>query len=345
MSIESTSPDQSRKTTGEPAIDDLRARFRGCILGGAVGDALGMPTERGPSLQPGETIEGVFGKRITHYERSPNRNFALEAGCYTDDTQMTIVVAETLLEGKGVFDKQVFFKKLLAMAEAHEFRTIGPTLATVIKSIVRIGIEATLKKNAGGTYPSNGAAMRTAPVALLYYWDFEQLRKITIQVAESTHANSSSLAGACAMSFMIATLIREKGKLIDPVILREQLTHFIELLDADLAMMIREKRQGQGDGCSVEDTIPEVVNRFLENPNDFRTGVLDEVNSEGDTDTKASLIGQLLGAHLGLSAIPDEYVEDLENKAKGREYILSLADRLLAVSATLQKRHNRTVSQ
>ncbi len=337
MSIKRPPLDSSAETKGESSFDSLREFFRGCLLGGAVGDALGMPTERGPSLQAGQTIEEVFGGRVTTYESSPNPAFGLEAGHYTDDTQMTIAVAEILIKGRGAFDKQMFFQKLLRMAEAEEFRTIGPTLARVIKSIVRQGIEATLQQNVRGTYPSNGAAMRTAPVALLYYWDLEKLREVTIQVAESTHANPSSLAGACAISFMIATLIREKGKIIDAIAFREGLVSFITPIDPALASMIKEQRQGHGNECSVEDTIPEIVNRFLENPNDFRSGVLDEVNSDGDTDTKASLIGQLLGIKNGVSAIPKEYLEGLENGEKGRDYLQKLADQLLELSAILQK--------
>ena len=69
----------------------LSSKFQGCLLGGAIGDSLGMPTEVGPSRNPGQTIAETCGvEQVTTYLNSPNPDF-LQAGEYTDDTQQTIL--------------------------------------------------------------------------------------------------------------------------------------------------------------------------------------------------------------------------------------------------------------
>jgi ADP-ribosylglycohydrolase len=105
-----------------------------------------------------------------------------------------------------------------------------------------------------------------------------------------------------------------------------------------MAEHIESSRKSSGNGCLVIDTVPEVLDAFLNQPNDYLTGVLEQVNSDGDTDTKASMIGNLFGARNGIQAIPQYLINGLENGKKGKDYILSLADRLLGLSDDLKLR-------
>ncbi len=76
--------------------------------------------------------------------------------------------------------------------------------------------------------------------------------------------------------------------------------------------------------------------QIINQKNDYLTGVIEQDNSDGDTDTTASMIGHLHGAWNGIQAIPQYLINGLENGEKGKDYILSLADRLLELSDDLK---------
>lgn len=312
----------------------LLDQVKGCLLGLAIGDALGMPTEVGPSRQRGQSISEALGvEKVTSYMDSPNPNF-LKAGQYTDDTQMMIKVAETFLEGEGDFKGEIFLKKIAEIREDQ--RGIGPSTLAVLRSVVRDGVAETLKKDLTGTSPSNGAAMRTAPVAILFYWDLKKLKEMTVKVARFTHAHPKAIAGACVMSYLTASLLRDPdGKRNKKETLAE-ISAFVQDLDPELAQILLQQRKGTGTGCGVVDTVPEVIYSFLDNPHHYRDPVLRQVNSEGDTDTKASMLGSLLGLKNGLQIIPKDFQDGLENGKKGREYILKVANQLYALSQKLK---------
>jgi len=112
----------------------LRSQFRGCLLGGAVSDALGMPTEEGTSRTPGHSILQTFGvERVEEYLDSHSSDF-LNAGQYTDDTQQTICLAETYLEGDGQFAPERFYRRLSAAVRA-KMRGVGPSTIRVLNAL------------------------------------------------------------------------------------------------------------------------------------------------------------------------------------------------------------------
>ena len=317
---------------------NLSSRFRGCLLGGAIGESLGMPTEVGPSRKPGQTIAESCGvDKITTYLDSPNPNF-LKAGEYSDDTQQAICLAETFLEGNGNFSGQVFVEKLKASIE-NRMRGIGPSTNRILRALSCGQPQDDLSGFVmAGKYPTNGGAMRIAPVALLYYRNHSILFEKVVEATKITHGHPTSIAGACVQAFMIAKLLTAQRETFDMSGLRRDVASFIEPIDFELAAHIELKKKSSGNGCLVIDTVPNVLNAFIDHPNDYLTGVLEQVNSDGDTDTKASMIGNLLGAWNGIQAIPQYLIDGLENGEKGKDYIISLADRLLKLSDVLELR-------
>jgi ADP-ribosylglycohydrolase len=284
----------------------LSSKFQGCLLGGAIGDSLGMPTEVGPSRKPGQTIAETCGvEQVTTYLNSPNPDF-LKAGEYTDDTQQTICLAETFLAGKGNFSGIVFAEKLKALIEKKS-RGIGPSTKRIFQALSSGQIQNVVLGSMASKYPTNGGTMRIAPVA-----------------------------GACVHAFMIAKLLTAQRETFDISRLRHEVAAFIEPIDSEMAEHIELSKKSSGNGCLVIDTVPEILDAFLNQPNDFLTGVLEQVNSDGDTDTKASMIGNLLGAWNGIQTIPQYLINGLENGEKGKDYIVSLADRLLELSDDLK---------
>ena len=313
-------------------------QFRGCLLGGAVGDALGMPTEEGPSRPPGYTIEEACGvERVEGYLDSPNPNF-LKAGQYTDDTQQTICLAESLLETDGRYDPLRFFQKL-STAIREKMRGVGPSTTRVLDALLADRQEDLLAGRFTSSSPSNGGAMRIAPVALLFHRDTNRLRKEVVQATRVTHSHPRAIAGACAQAFLIASRVGQPPESLDPVELRRRLVEFVAPVDAGFADLLGQPLgHAPGRSCWVEDTIPPVVDAFLSTPGSWAEGVLEQVNADGDTDTKASMLGSVLGTHNGLGAIPAGWLEGLENDHKGRDYLFLLADALLLLSLRLEQR-------
>lgn len=310
----------------------LRSQFRGCLIGGAVGDALGMPTEEGPSRPPGRSIQETFNvDRVVDYIDSPNPKF-LKAGQYTDDTQQTICLAETLLEGNGRFEPRRFFDKL-SEAVRGKMRGVGPSTMRVLDALAAGHVQELLQGQFTSASPSNGGAMRIAPVALLFHHDTVELRRQVVQVTRVTHNHPVAIAGACAQAFLIASRVGERPESLDPGRLRQELAAFVAPVHEGFAEQLAGQGAGRAPGrsCWVEDTVPPVVDAFLSGPESWEDGVLEQVNSDGDTDTKASMLGSVLGAHHGLEAIPGGWIERLENDHKGREHLFLLADELLLV--------------
>ncbi len=311
----------------------LRSQFRGCLLGGAVGDALGMPTEEGPSRQPGRSILETFGvERIDEYMDSPNPDF-LGAGQYTDDTQQTICLAETCLEGDGQFEPERFYRRLSAAVRA-KMRGVGPSTIRVLNALAAGQLQELLSGELASGSPTNGGAMRIAPVALLFHHAPDRLRGEVIKATRATHRHPVSIAGACAQAFLIASRIGISPEQFDATRLRRDLLEFVRPVDAGFADLLGslEDWRARGRGCAVADTVPPVVGAFLSRPGSWAGPVLAQVNSDGDTDTKASMLGSALGAHLGLEAIPSRWIDGLENSHKGKDYLLLLADALLLLS-------------
>jgi len=311
-------------------LEWMRAQFRGCLLGGAVGDALGMPAEEGPSRTPGRSIPETFGvDRVEDYIDSPNPDF-LKAGQYTDDTQQTICLAETLLESNGHFEPRRFFDKL-AEAVRGKMRGVGPSTTRVLDALAGGNIQGLLQGQFTSASPSNGGAMRIAPVALLFHHDKAKLRHQVVQSTRVTHSHPIALAGACAQTFLIASRVGEPPGSLDPDALRAQLVEFVAPIHEGFAELLLGQATGGAPGrsCWVKDTIPPVVDAFLLEPESWAAGVLDQVNSNGDTDTKASMLGSVLGAQHGLEAIPGGWIERLENGHKGRDHLFHLADALM----------------
>ena len=309
-----------------------RSQFRGCILGGAIGDALGMPTEEGPSRPVGVSVEQACGVPwVSDYLDSPNPQFS-RAGEYTDDTQQVVCLAETLLEADGHFEPLLFPQKLEA-AVNHKMRGIGPSTKRALQAIASGQTTALLDGELVSQSPSNGGAMRIAPLALLHHADLEQLRERVVTVTRLTHGHPRAVAGACAQAFLVASRVGQSPESLEPARLRGRLVDFVRPVDPVFADLLSAPLDdGYGNSCFVDDTVPPVVDGFFASADNYADGVLAQVNSNGDTDTKASMLGGVLGTHLGVEAIPTRWVAGLENGPNGRDHLLRLADALWLAS-------------
>jgi poly(ADP-ribose) glycohydrolase ARH3 len=167
-------------------------RARGALLGTFVGDALGMP------------FEGVAPAEVP--ERLEMLDARLGPGTYTDDTQMAIALAESLLDRDGV-DAQALGR---AFVDAHDPRRGYGSGTTEVLRLVRSGIDphdAARSAFGGEGSQGNGAAMRIAPVAVCYAHDAAALAQAARASARVTHAHPLAVDAAVAQAAAIAAAL------------------------------------------------------------------------------------------------------------------------------------------
>lgn len=299
----------------------LRERFLGSLLGLAVGDGLGAP------------YEGLPATDIFHRFGPPDvvaSNPSGETLYYTDDTQMMIGVAETLV-GHGRIERDALAQAFAA--NYHPDRGYGKGARRIIETIRAGGdwrAEAEMVFPGGSL--GNGGAMRVAPVGLLFCDDQDAVWEQARLSALPTHRHPVGIEATQVMALAVALAARAER--IDR---REFLTTLLERAETDeirwaLKTAIRIRR---GDSIAVlghtleaHRSVVTAIAAFAACPTDYTLAVGRVIGLGDDTDTLAAMTGALCGAFGGLATVPAGLVEKLENQTKGRDYIRDLAGRL-----------------
>ncbi len=314
-------------------------RYRGALLGTAIGDALGRPVE---SVRPAD-IQVHYGElrdfvRWHGWSGGP-------VGTFTDDTQLTLWTARALLEG-GEDHPEVFGRVLTERLDS--IRGIG--LATR-RSIIRLK-EGKPWWRSGTPSAGNGVAMRIAPLGLAFGGDLEALRRETARNAVVTHADRLAIASGIVQAYTVARLARTAPGTLDPRALIAEIVDVLADFDdtgaverraaagkkrvrladriAELADMLEmsppEAFAHTYNGGFVLESLPAALWAFLANRENPEEAIVVAVNGGYDADTVAAMTGAMAGAYHGESALPSRWVDDLE--ALGQ--IRSIADRLHA---------------
>lgn len=185
--------------------DEKRDRFRGSILGLAVGDALGCPVEglkAGHIQQLAGRVRGYVDPMQIWKEKPWRWRMP---GLYSDDTQQALFLADTLVRCHG-FDPAFFARLLLRAAQAEApgslgaHRGIGPAFLAAVKKLAE-GVPA---DQSGTLSAGMGPAMRVAPVGLYYAQEDEGLLPAAVRQALVTHRDPRALALAAAVAWAVA---------------------------------------------------------------------------------------------------------------------------------------------
>ncbi|MBW1740361.1 MAG: ADP-ribosylglycohydrolase family protein [Deltaproteobacteria bacterium] len=317
--------------------DPFLDRFLGSALGTFVGDALGEPVEGWPH----RAISSRFGLLDTMLR---------EKGRYTDDTQMMIGILETLVE-KGGFDPAVCATKFQENFDPS--RGYGRRIFGVVERIR----QGTSWDRVGTDSFGNGGAMRIAPIGCFYYNDLQALKENAILSARITHYHPEGLAGAVAQATAVGLAFQHSlsNEPIEPEIFLDRITaqvididnRFAEYLDRIKSMSAGLHLDGGGSmlemieaiagqyrlSLRAIESVPAAIGAFVLTDT-FQEAVVLAVNLGGDTDTIGAMAGAIAGAYYGYAQIPQEWLNVLENEAKGRDYIIHCVKHI--VSSLLQ---------
>ena len=335
---------------------DRLDRYRGCLLGGAAGDALGYPVEFA-----GRTgILSAYGPRgITEY--------ALVDGTaqISDDTQMTLFTANALLfsdtrrrigSPEGTIEAATaacYRDWLRTQQEPHPLperdcsawlvhvpalyhrRAPGNTCLTAIRQGAWGTMERPINQSKGC-----GGIMRVAPIGL-YETNPEQGGLMAARNAAMTHGHELGYMPAGVLGYCVSALAHQENVPILTVIQKSMdwaerqfsravhLPELTALMERAIHLAGSETADAQairtlGEGWVAEETLAIAVYCALRYAHDFDRALIAAVNHDGDSDSTGAVTGNLLGASLGLSGIPQKYLERLEL----RSVILELADDL-----------------
>lgn len=300
----------------------LGDRFKGSAIGTFIGDAMGRAVEGWPA----SAIRRVFGILEDMGE-----------GIYTDDTEMMLGIMESLFED-GYFDPGLTAEKFL-----HNFnptRGYGGRIYGIMDRLRR-GIAW---DQVGTDSWGNGSAMRIAPIGFFFHDNPDKLRDAAIQSSLITHKHPKGIAGAVAQAIAVGIATREGlggegieadsfiGLIIEGVVgIDDEMAYQLERIKGIEGGTLRATIDAIAEcfACDVSaiGAVPPAIASFLLT-NTFKESVTVAVNCGGDTDTMGAMSGALAGAYYGYSQIPREWLIPLENKEKGKDYVLSLAERL-----------------
>ncbi len=296
---------------------DLQDRFTGCLLGVAVGDALGMPTE-GYTAQEIRSRWGVVRDMLPAPEG--HFHFGLLAGQFTDDTEETLLLAESMIQAHG-FSADLFAEKLASWGAAwtlNERLNRGVGFAT--RSAVESMLAGTPWQQSGVAVPTCGSAMRTAPIGLLYHRDINVVKSYADLQSLPTHSSPAARAAAVAVAVGVALSLNgfDKG-----MVLRYAASQ-ASRIDADFAdrllwtgglidLPVDDALGLIRNSPLASETVPAAFYCYLKFEVEPEQALMAAAGGGGDTDSIASIAGSLLGAAQGSSWIPGRWRERLED--------------------------------
>jgi len=323
---------------------EVKARAKGCLLAGALGDALGYSVE----FDLYKDIIKKYGKEGICDLVLNKEGLAL----ISDDTQMTLFTAEGLLNNKkepiiGVYhaylewlntqlyDFDTFTENEIGDGSLHYEKRLyanrapGTTCINALSSM-EMGSTSFKINNSKGC----GGVMRIAPVAIYFANRRKSVRAVSeigCEVAAITHTHELGYIPAYFLTCLLLNIMREKvGSLKNNVLsaLRKckerfhDYKHFTTFENAIHKAIYLSDENGKdvdhihaiGEGWVGEEAVAIALYAFLRYPNDLKKALICAVNHNGDSDSTGSICGNLIGAYLGEEALPKDWLEVLELK-------------------------------
>lgn len=305
---------------------EQRARYRGCLLGLATGDALGVSVE---FCRP-----GAFAPLTDLVGGGP---FGLAPGEWTDDTAMALCLAESLIACRGFDPVDQLTRYVRWYRHGHLSSTgrcfdIGETIRAALVRFERTG-----EAYGGSTHPKaagNGSLMRVAPVPLFYA---RRPREAVEKAAASSRTTHGAVEAVDACRYLAALLVgavmgASKVELLsvpcEPVagLWREAplAPHVAEVAGGSFRR--RDPPAIRGTGYVVASL--EAALWAFDRSSSFEEGALLAVNLGEDADTTGAVYGQLAGAFYGEEGLPERW----KSRIARRPLIESVAEQLCALS-------------
>ncbi len=294
---------------------DLQQRFRGCLLGLAVGDAVGTTVEfqRRGSFPPVTDMVG-------------GGPFHLLPGQWTDDTSMALCLGTSLVERK-TFDAVDQMNRYCQWREQGYLSSTGTCFdigITVSQALTEYQISG--NPFSGSTNPrsaGNGCLMRLAPIPMFYFPEVDRILHFSGESSRTTHGAVECIEASRLFGEILFRTLSGANKI--EILLKHNLE---TILSPTIQAIARGEYQNKsvdeirGTGYVV-DSLEAALWCFWTTET-YEQAILAATNLGDDADTTAAICGQVAGAFYGELAIPTHWLEKLTMRAE----ITELADRL-----------------
>jgi ADP-ribosyl-[dinitrogen reductase] hydrolase len=282
-------------STSDDAIKD---RAIGALLGLAVGDAVGTTLE----FKDRDTYEPLT-------DMVGGGPFHLKAGQWTDDTAMSLALADSL-HGKDDLDERDLLRRFVEWRDEGTYSCTGRCFD--IGSTTNAGLTRWLQTgnpHSGSTDPKwagNGSLMRLAPVAVRFWRDRIKPRDVAARQSKTTHAAPEAVDACVAYATMLADAIEGKPR---SEVLRIRSEEYTGKVDKIMKGSWRGKRREEIRASGYVAHTLEAALWSVARTSNYRTAVLSAANLGEDADTTAAVAGQLAGALYGASGIPNSWAD------------------------------------
>jgi ADP-ribosyl-[dinitrogen reductase] hydrolase len=300
---------------------EIEDRIVGSVLGAACGDALGGPLEFAKKKDRDIVRDMVGGGWLK-----------LRPGQTTDDTAMMKDIMAMYID-RGKYDQSYIIslwqktinqpigagswtKKALAKWKDVDVELRGDNNPAVI-----------LWKDNGKKDAGNGSLMRCLPTAL-FYTDMTKVIEDTIKLSEDTHPDLRCISSCVYYNILLSSILgnKEAMELVSEGDMELVSEGYIldDLVVIQAIMDSKSEGCDRGNGGYVVDTLRSVLADFWE-AEDFEEAMIKAVNRGGDADTVGCILGGLLGAEFGIGAIPNRWLDKLQD----RDELIKMAKALI----------------
>lgn len=329
----------------------MNEKILGCILGAAVGDAMGAATETKSINQ----IKEFFGDKVTSFKQPPDDTLARgrKAGQITDAFSIPYILTEHLIKSGGKMSQKIAEEALLEWGDTEYFEPFaGMTTRSVVNRLRndasmgtwahagRLGTK--IFKSHYYALSSNGAASKAYPAAILSKGNNDAAIHNAVELTMASHDDPYSISGACAVSAAICESLKDQTNLqkiiqsaIDGSVKGEELArnrkdiwlypgpsvtkriHMALQIAAHSGKkeeLINELRERIGSGPAISESVPIALGIILVNEGDTMESIYDAVNIGDETSSIACIVGAIVGAYNGYGSITDGYLEIIEKE-------------------------------
>ncbi len=286
-----------------------QSRYRGALIGFLVAESLGSTTE---FMKP-EEIKAQFG---IHQEIIGGGVFEWPRGSITDDGEMTLCVARSLVECSG-YNLRDIASRFVDWYNSDPI-DIGSTCRIGINRYIRTG---ELERPYCVDHAGNGGVMRELPLILYYAGKRDTMLQAVVEQSRLTHNNKESDDGCRCYADLVAAALQGADMSLLVQIARQY------------PLFLQENYNGKAGGYIVE-TLRTVLHFFF-STDSFEDAVVGAVNMGQDADTCGAIVGGLAGAYYGYEAIPQRWIEALDQTIL--DEALDLSQRLTTPSPEISQ--------
>lgn len=306
---------------------DIEKKLRGYLFGTACADAFGRPVEHFTL----EQIKQKYGKKGI-LELPPHSP-------WTDDTQLMLVLARALLRGAELEIPELMDKiaeELVLWLDEPDLGAGATTRGAALS--LKDGIPWS---KSGISSKTCGSLMRAGILGFVYQNDPKKLVEVALISGRITHSHpvseAASLAGAYAVKLALDGVKPEE--MYEPLLevtkgISQELTQELESSYKTAYSDIEDEEglKKLGQGWYADETFALAYFCILRYPNNYKKAVQAAVNITGDSDSVASVAGGILGARLGVDAMPISWIEALKGKEKLEEMVEPLLEKYFQLS-------------